>query len=586
MGDRETARLLGVVLEVALGIVVGVLGDQLDRSLVGSDSSVRPETVQQALDGARGEHVRLRLDGEREVGHVVVDADSELRLGGRLLEVGEHRHSHTRGEVLATEAKAAADDLDVRHASLEKSGADVEVEGLALRANVLAAVENSNALDLGRERREELLLHPRAEEANLENANLLAHFLVQVLDSLRHGDSARAHDNHDVLRIGVAVVGEGAVLATGNVLDLLRVLLHDGRHRGVEGVGGFLTLEEHIRALVGSLDVGVVGRERRVVVALDSLPRDEPGNVLVVDHLDLVHLVAGAETIEEVHHRHASLHGGEVRHKRLIHNHLGALRAEHNPTRSPGRHDVRVVAEDVESMRAKSARRHVQNARQELARDLVHVGDHEHETLRSRIGRREGASLEAAVKRTGSTTLGLHLRDRDSLSEAVLQALARPLVNHLTHGGRRRDRVDEGHITESVGDVCGGLVSVDARHGAVLVEQLNVMRKIDKRLVLGKELLAASHTILHELLVQRRALACGSELVHALLAHLSCLLVNTETAIGAEGSGASTQRLRQGALGRRSQNSIFAAKQTLGNGSCKAAAVHGESGLLNDLQQK
>ena len=38
--DGDPARLLGVVLEVALGIHIGVVSDDLDGILIGSDRSI------------------------------------------------------------------------------------------------------------------------------------------------------------------------------------------------------------------------------------------------------------------------------------------------------------------------------------------------------------------------------------------------------------------------------------------------------------------------------------------------------------------------------------------------------------------
>ncbi len=76
--DGDGAGLLGVVDEVALRVVVGVLADDLDRVLV------RPEAEEHRL-------VDLVLRGERRIEiqarlhHVVVDADGEVVLGLVLL---------------------------------------------------------------------------------------------------------------------------------------------------------------------------------------------------------------------------------------------------------------------------------------------------------------------------------------------------------------------------------------------------------------------------------------------------------------------------------------------------------------------
>ena len=54
VGDRDAAGLLGVVLEVALAVHVGVVGDDLDGVLVGADRAVRAVAPELAADRAGG----------------------------------------------------------------------------------------------------------------------------------------------------------------------------------------------------------------------------------------------------------------------------------------------------------------------------------------------------------------------------------------------------------------------------------------------------------------------------------------------------------------------------------------------------
>ena len=82
MRDGDGAGLLRVVDEVALGVVVGVLADDLDGVLVGAHGAVGAEAEEQRADGLR---LRWRSSGRRQrgVGDIVDDADGEviLRLG-------------------------------------------------------------------------------------------------------------------------------------------------------------------------------------------------------------------------------------------------------------------------------------------------------------------------------------------------------------------------------------------------------------------------------------------------------------------------------------------------------------------------
>ena len=65
--------------------------------------------------------------------------------------------------------------------------------------------------------------------------------------------------------------------------------------------------------------------ESQLVVLPHPVPVDEILNGVVVQELHLVHLVAGAEAIEEVLHRHAGLHGHQVGEERAVLGHLHGL---------------------------------------------------------------------------------------------------------------------------------------------------------------------------------------------------------------------------------------------------------------------
>jgi hypothetical protein len=54
MADGDAAGLLGVVLEICLNVLVGVVADDLDGVLVGADGAVAAQTPELALDGALG----------------------------------------------------------------------------------------------------------------------------------------------------------------------------------------------------------------------------------------------------------------------------------------------------------------------------------------------------------------------------------------------------------------------------------------------------------------------------------------------------------------------------------------------------
>ena len=52
VADGDAAGLLGVILEVCLNVLVGVVADDLDGVLVGANGAVAAQTPELALDGA------------------------------------------------------------------------------------------------------------------------------------------------------------------------------------------------------------------------------------------------------------------------------------------------------------------------------------------------------------------------------------------------------------------------------------------------------------------------------------------------------------------------------------------------------
>ena len=119
-----------------------------------------------------------------------------------------------------------------------------------------------------------------------------------------------------------------------------------------------------------------------------------------------------------------------------------------------------MVAEDAQRMGSESARRDVENAGEQLARYLVHVGDHQQKTLGSGVGRGQRTGVQGAVHCAGRAGLRLHLLHLDGAAEDVLLSLCRPLVNKVCHRARRRDRVDGRNLRERIAYMRRRLVAV------------------------------------------------------------------------------------------------------------------------------
>ena len=458
--DGDAAGLLGVVLEVGLDVLVGVVADDLDRVLVGADGTVATQTPELALDGAGGCGVgRILGLGQAQVGHVIDNADGELALGLVLLELLEDSERGRGRRVLAAQAITAADDLDARLASLVESGDDVLVERLADGTRLLGTVHDGDLFDGLGENVDEVLDGERTEQANLDQADLLAVSVEVVDDFLEHvAEGAHAHD--DAIGIGSAVVVEQAVIGAELLVDLLHVALDDGGKLVVDLVAGLTVLEEDIAVLVAAAGVRVLRVERVVAESLDGVHVAHLGQILVVPHGDLLDLVAGAEAVEEVKERGLALDGGKVSHRREVHDLLDVALGEHGKAGLAAGHDVGVIAKNVQGVGSDATRGDVEDARELLARDLVHVRDHQEQTLRSRVGGGQSTGAQRTVNGTGCTCLGLHLDDLDRGAEDVLATLGRPLVDMVGHRAGRRNGIDSRYLGVRIRNICGRLVAV------------------------------------------------------------------------------------------------------------------------------
>ena len=123
-------------------------------------------------------------------------------------------------------------------------------------------------------------------------------------------------------------------------------------------------------------------------------------------------------------------------------------------------HHVGVVSEDGQGVGGESAGGDMEHARQHLAGDLVHIGDHQQQALGGSVSGSQSAGLERAVDRAGGTALRLHFDHLDRLAEKVFLSVSGPLVHILRHGRGGRDGEDARHFREGIGDVRRCLVAV------------------------------------------------------------------------------------------------------------------------------
>ena len=453
----QAAGLLGVVDEVGLAVQVRGVADDLDGVLVGAHRAVGPHApeLRAGLPGGRGLDLRHR---QGRVSHVVHDADGEIALGLRPLQILVHRQDLARGGVLRGEAVPAPHDGH-GDAPLLVDRAHVLVQGLAHGAGLLGPVQHRDLpAGLG-DGGEQMLRGEGPVQVDVDEAHLLPPG-GEVVHSLPGGLGGRAHEDHHPLRVRRAVVVEEMVGAAGQLPDLRHVVLHRLRDGGELLVAGLPALEEDVRVHRGAPGGGVLRVQGMGPEGLQGVHVHQRAQGVVVQRLDLLDLVGGAEAIEKVEEGHPAVDGRQMGHRPQVHHLLGRGGGQEREAGLPHPHHVGVVPEDGQGVGGQGPGRHVEHARQHLPRDLVHVGDHQQQALGGRVGGGQGAGLEGAVDRAGGAALGLHLHHLHRLAEEVFLSVGRPLVHVFRHGRRRRDGEDPRHLRERVGDVGGRLIAV------------------------------------------------------------------------------------------------------------------------------
>ena len=384
MRNGYAARLFGVIGKVSLCIHVGVVADNLNGVLVGANRTVGAETPELTGGGSLRSCIRVLFGFEGQVGHVVFDTDGELRfaiLSGIII----NSNDLVRSGVFGTKAVTSAKNRGVRKfGSLERCN-NIQIERFAQRAGLLGSVKNGNGLNSGRNRSKQTVSGKRTIEANLDQAGLSAVF-VQEIDGFIDGFANRAHRDDDVVGIGSSIIVEQGIVGADFGVDLCHILLNDFRNRVVVFVAGLARLEEDIRVLGGSAQNRMLRIQSVSAECVDCVVVNHLVEILVIPNLNLLELMGGTETVEEVEERNTAFNRGTVRNCGQVHNFLNAAFAKHRKTGLAACINVGMVAENVKRMGSDTAGRNVDDAREQLARHFIHVRNHQQEALRSGIG--------------------------------------------------------------------------------------------------------------------------------------------------------------------------------------------------------
>ena len=454
----QAAGLLGVVDEVRLTVQVGGVADDLDGVLVGAHGAVGAHAPElgAGLTGGRG--VDLAGHIQRGVGDVVHDTYGEIILGFILLQVIQHGDDLAGGGVLTGQAVAATHDDHIA-AQLLVYGADVLIQRLAHSAGLLGTIQHRQLAAGLRNGNKELVGGEGAVQMDIQHAYFFAPG-GQVVDGLLGGLGGAAHEYDDSLCIRCTVVVEQLVLPSRQLADLCHVVLHrlgDGRHLLVARL---TALEEDVGVHGGAAGGGMLRVQGVAAESTQGVHIHQRAQLLIIQRLDLLNFVAGAEAVKEVQERHPTVDGAQMCHRAQIHDLLRGGGRQHGKAGAAHAHHIAVVAEDGQSVGGQSSGGDVEHARQHLTGDLIHIGDHQQQALGRGVGGGQCAGLQGAMHRTGGTALGLHLHHLYRLAKQVLLAVGGPLVHVLRHGAGGRDGENTRHFRKCVGYIRGGFVAV------------------------------------------------------------------------------------------------------------------------------
>jgi len=464
MRHRARAGLLGVVDEIALGVGARDRAQDLDGVLVGAHGPVRSQAVEHRPQGRGIFDVEVRVVGQGGQADVVVDSDGEPRTGGVPVHLVEDPDHHPRGEFLAGQAVTPTDDhrhgrAPAGRVGLAEGGGDVEEQGLAARTGLFGAVEDGHGGDAGGDRRQHLLDRERPVQPEVHHADPFTRS-QQVVDGLADGLGTRPHDHDHPVGLRVAVVVDQVVAPAGAGREGVHRLADHARDRGVERVDGFPGLEVGVGVLGGAADVGVLGGERPPAVGPYEVVGDQSAQVVVGEHLHHVDLVAGAETVEEVHERDAGPQGGDLGDRGQVVRLLHRSRRQHREPGLPYGHHVLVVAVDAQPLGGQRPRGHVEHGGGELAGNFVHIGDHQQQPLRGSEGGAQRAGLQRAVYSTGGAALRLHLDHCRHGAPQVAHAGSHPGIGKFAHARGGGDGVNRDDFRQAVSDIRHRFVGV------------------------------------------------------------------------------------------------------------------------------
>ena len=204
---------------------------------------------------------------------------------------------------------------------------------------------------------------------------------VKIINSFGNGVAYGAHSNDDVLCIRSAVVIERLIIRAD--LFIYHVHIHNSGLYGIVIilVASLSVLEKDIRVFGRAAQCGMLRIQSVRSEALNIVHIHHGFKIFVIPDLDLLDLVRSTESVKEMKERHGRFQSGKMRNGTEIHNLLRVIGAEHCITCLTAGINIRMISENIERMRGNTACGYMDDRREKLAGNLIHIRDHKKKTL-------------------------------------------------------------------------------------------------------------------------------------------------------------------------------------------------------------
>ena len=311
MRDGDAAGFFGVIFKVGLNVHISVVTDDLDGVLVGAHRTVRAKAPEFTGNSACRDGVRFFCNGNGQMRYIISDAYCKaVQRRGRLA-VAECSDDTAGRGVFGAQAITAAADLQACTLLGRKSGNHIQIQGFSCGAGIFTAIQHDNRLCSGGNGSNKTVCCEGTEQADFDEPHFFA-FFQQVVDSFLCGVADRTHGNQNGFCIGCTIVVKQLIICADFGIDLIHVIFHNAGNCLIIDVGSFAGLEEDVGVLSAAAHKRMVGIDGSIPEGLHSVHIHHFRQVLIIPNFDFLHLMGGAEPIEEVEERNPAANGSQM----------------------------------------------------------------------------------------------------------------------------------------------------------------------------------------------------------------------------------------------------------------------------------